>query len=66
MWNELFEWGQNKFLGIPDNNTQLDLKKSARQIYAEAFMEGEDVYGVNNKRFFDETDYSKDPAEAAA
>ena len=21
VWNELFEWGQNKFLGIPDNST---------------------------------------------
>jgi hypothetical protein len=20
-WNESFEWGQNKFLGIPDNST---------------------------------------------
>ena len=23
VWNELFEWGQNKFLGIPDNSTQV-------------------------------------------
>ena len=22
-WNDVFSWGQNKFLGIPDNSTQL-------------------------------------------
>jgi len=21
IWNEVFEWGQNKFLGVPDNST---------------------------------------------
>ena len=39
--NEVFEWGQNKFLGVPDNSTMIQTKKSARQIYAEAFMEDE-------------------------
>lgn len=39
--NEVFEWGQNKFLGVADNSTMLQTKKSARQIYAEAFMEDE-------------------------
>ena len=38
IWNDVFEWGQNKFLGVPDNSTAIQLKKSARQIYAEAFM----------------------------
>lgn len=23
VWNEVFEWGQNKFLGIPDNSTMI-------------------------------------------
>jgi hypothetical protein len=41
IWNDLFEWGQNKFLGVPDNSTAIQLKKSARQIYAEAFMDDE-------------------------
>jgi hypothetical protein len=41
IWNDVFEWGQNKFLGIPDNSTAVQVKKSARQIYAEAFMEDE-------------------------
>lgn len=21
IWNDVFEWGQNKFLGVPDNST---------------------------------------------
>jgi hypothetical protein len=41
IWNDVFEWGQNKFLGVPDNSTAIQLKKSARQIYAEAFMDDE-------------------------
>ena len=39
IYNEVFEWGQNKFLGIPDNSTAINVKKSAREIYAEAFGE---------------------------
>ena len=39
--NDVFEWGQNKFLGIPDNSQALQHKKSAREIFAEAFMEDE-------------------------
>ena len=23
VWNDVFEWGQNKFLGNPDNSTQV-------------------------------------------
>lgn len=23
VWNEVFDWGQNKFLGIPDNSTMI-------------------------------------------
>ena len=29
-WNEVFEWGQNKFLGVPSNDTAVQVKKSAR------------------------------------
>lgn len=54
IWTEVFEWGQNKFLGVPDNSTAIQLKKSARQIYAEAFMEDEQNsgYGMGNKRVY--------------
>ena len=30
IWDDVFEWGQNKFLGIPDNSTAIEVKKSAR------------------------------------
>ena len=30
IWHDVFEWGQNKFLGIPDNSTAIEVKKSAR------------------------------------
>jgi len=60
IWNEVFEWGQNKFLGIPDNSTMVQTKKSARQIFSEAFMEDENQFG-SNRRIYDETDYSVDP-----
>lgn len=39
IYDEVFEWGQNKFLGIPDNSTAVNIKKSAREIYDEAFGE---------------------------
>lgn len=39
IYNDVFEWGQNKFLGIQDNSTAINVKKSAREIYAEAFGE---------------------------
>ena len=38
---EMYDWGHNKFMGIQDNSTQIEVKKSARQIYAEAFMDDE-------------------------
>jgi hypothetical protein len=60
-FNEVFEWGQNKFLGIPDNSTAIQMKKSARQIYAEAFMEDEQMFGMSGNRVYDETDYTVDP-----
>ena len=39
--SEMYDWGHNKFMGIADNSTQIEVKKSARQIYAEAFMDDE-------------------------
>ena len=39
--SEVYDWAQNKFMGVASNNTAIQLKKSARQIYAEAFMEDE-------------------------
>ena len=63
IWSEVYEWGQNKFMGVPDNSTAIQLKKSARQIYAEAFMEDEQnsMFGMGGKRFYD--DEPQKPAE---
>lgn len=46
--NDVFEWGQNKFLGI-DNSQALQHKKSAREIFAEAFMEDESMFRTNTQ-----------------
>ena len=51
MWHEMYDWGHNKFMGIADNSTQIELKKSARQIYAEAFMEDEGDMMRTNTQF---------------
>ena len=37
----MYDWGHHKFMGTVDPNQQIEVKKSARQIYAEAFMEDE-------------------------
>lgn len=52
--NDVFEWGQNKFLGIPDNSQALQHKKSAREIFAEAFMD--DSTFKTSTRFVDFAD----------
>merc|ERR1712166_1719993 len=68
-WNEGFMWGQNKFLGIPDNTTQLQTTKSAKEIFAEAFMEDEQMKGVGgytagkSKLYTDEDDEVVDPED---
>ena len=41
IWDEMYDWGHHKFMGTVDPNQQIEVKKSARQIYAEAFMEDE-------------------------
>lgn len=48
IWDEVYEWGQNKFMGVVSNDTAIQVKKSARQIYAEAFMEDESQWGTSN------------------
>jgi hypothetical protein len=41
IWTDVYDWGQNKFMGNPTNDTALQVKKSAREIFAEAFMDDE-------------------------
>jgi hypothetical protein len=53
--NDVFEWGQNKFLGIPDNSQAIQHKKSAREIFAEAFMEDE-TFKTGGTRFVNYAD----------
>jgi hypothetical protein len=62
--NEMFEWGQNKFLGVADNSTMIQTKKSARQIYAEAFMEDETngMFGMGSQRRFYDEDHPQKPS----
>jgi len=53
--NDMYEWGHDRFMGIPQNTTDIQLKKSARQIYAEAFMEDEgNTMFMNQKRYYDD------------
>ena len=63
IFNEVFEWGQNKFLGVADNSTAIQTKKSARQIYAEAFMEDEtnSRFGMGSQRRFYDEDQPQNP-----
>lgn len=65
IWNDVFEWGQNKFLGVPDNSTAVQLKKSARQIYAEAFMDDEQnsKFGMGGRRFYADDEPQKPATE---
>lgn len=60
---ELYEWGHDKFMGVPQNTTQVQLKKSARQIYAEAFMEDDSLLmGGGNRRMYQYDDV-QEPGE---
>ena len=47
IWDEMYGWGQNKFMGTVDPNQQIESKKSARQIFSEAFMEDESMFRTN-------------------
>ena len=59
LWDEMYDWGQNKFMGTVDPNQQIEVKKSARQIYAEAFMDDENPMFRSSTHF---TDYADDDA----
>lgn len=59
IWDEMYDWGQHKFMGTVDPNQQIEVKKSARQIFAEAFMDDENPMFRTNTRF---ADYADDDA----
>ena len=63
LWDEMYDWGQNKFMGTVDPNQQIDVKKSARQIYAEAFMDDENPMFRTSTQF---NDFADDDAMKAA
>ena len=72
IWDDVYDWGQNKFMGVVSNDTAIQVKKSARQIYAEAFME-DDMFGTTNTQFANFADeeavkeaYEKEMADKAA
>ena len=56
LWDEMYDWGHHKFMGTVDPNQQIEVKKSARQIYAEAFMEDENPMFRTNTQFADFAD----------
>jgi len=51
LWDEMYTWGHHKFMGTVDPNQQIEVKKSARQIYAEAFMDDENPMFRTNTHF---------------
>ena len=51
LWDEMYDWGHHKFMGTVDPNQQIEVKKSARQIYQEAFMEDENPMFRTNTQF---------------
>ena len=51
LWDEMYDWGHHKFMGTVDPNQQIEVKKSARQIYAEAFMDDENPMFRTNTQF---------------
>lgn len=59
IWDEMYDWGQNKFMGTVDPNQQIEVKKSARQIFSEAFMDDEKTMFRTNTQF---TDFADDDA----
>lgn len=54
--SEVYEWGHNKFMGIADNSTQIEVKKSAREIFKEAFMDDERDAFRTSTRFVEYAD----------
>ena len=56
IWDEMYDWGHHKFMGTVDPNQQIEVKKSARQIYAEAFMDDENPMYRRSTHFADYAD----------
>ena len=56
IWDEMYDWGHHKFMGTVDPNQQIEVKKSARQIYAEAFMDDENPMFRRSTHFADYAD----------
>merc|ERR1719264_2213470 len=56
LWSEMYDWGHHKFMGTVDPNQQIEVKKSARQIYAEAFMEDENPMFRRTNQYADYMD----------
>ena len=61
IWDEMYDWGHHKFMGTVDPNQQIEVKKSARQIYAEAFMEDENPMFRTNTHFANVADDDASP-----
>ena len=51
LWDEMYDWGHHKFMGTVDPNQQIEVKKSAREIYKEAFMDDENPMFRTNTQF---------------
>jgi len=66
--NDMYEWGHDRFMGIPQNTTQVQLKKSARQIFSEAFMDDDaSVFmGGNNRRMYQYDDEEAEQQKEAS
>ena len=71
--DDVYDWGKNKFMGVPSNDTTIQIKKTARQIYAEAFMDDDTGFGTTNTQYANFADeeavkeaYEKEMADKAA
>lgn len=54
--SDVFEWGQNKFLGVVDDSQAIEHKKSAKEIFAEAFMDDESMFKSTQRGYADEAE----------
>ena len=71
--DDVYDWGKNKFMGVPSNDTTIQIKKTARQIYAEAFMDDDTGFGTTNTQYANFADeeavkaaYEQEMADKAA
>jgi len=65
MLNDMYEWGHDRFMGIPQNNTMIETRKTARQIYAESFMDDESMKGFmgGTQRFYTDDGEADQPTK---